>query len=68
MIGVTSLGQLEEALETSQKDLKNISMAIQADLDRFQRQKVCDFRDMLISYAKHHAEWCRKVCSSVPNY
>lgn len=36
-------------------------MSIQNDLDRFQKQKISDIRDMLIAYAKNHVDWCRKV-------
>ena len=46
---------------TTTEDLKNISASIQSDLDRFQRQKIHDLRDMLINYAKNHVEWCQKV-------
>ena len=34
---------------------------IQADLDRFQRQKVADLRAMAISMARSHRDWCQKV-------
>ncbi|CAG8465388.1 2334_t:CDS:2 [Ambispora gerdemannii] len=59
-----SIIQLEEALETSRKDLKNISGSIQEDLDRFQRQKVRDIRDMLLAYAKIQIKWCQKNLTS----
>ncbi|KAG9287346.1 hypothetical protein G9A89_023717 [Geosiphon pyriformis] len=59
-----SIIQLGEALETSKIDLQNISTSIQEDLDRFQRQKVCDLRDMLIAYAKIQVAWCQKNLSS----
>ncbi|CAG8518438.1 3319_t:CDS:2 [Ambispora leptoticha] len=59
-----SIIQLEEALETSKQDLKNISVSIQEDLDRFQRQKVRDIRDMLIAYAKIQIKWCQKNLNS----
>jgi len=47
---------------TTTEDLKNISVSIQSDLDRFQRQKIRDLRGMLINYAKNHVTWCKKVC------
>jgi hypothetical protein len=51
--------QLEEALELTEKDLRYANLAIQADLDRFQRQKVKDFREMALNFAKVHREFCR---------
>ncbi|KAI0080213.1 hypothetical protein K474DRAFT_1658198 [Panus rudis PR-1116 ss-1] len=51
---------LEDALHLSAQDLKYASSTIQADLDRFQRQKVADIREMAISMAKAHQEWCKK--------
>lgn len=51
--------QLEEALKLTAGDLKYATQAIQADLDRFQRQKVADFRDMALQFAKLHREFCR---------
>ncbi|RUS23136.1 PX domain-containing protein [Endogone sp. FLAS-F59071] len=56
--------QLEEAHEVTRKDLVGISADTQADLDRFQRQKVRDMRDMLLAYAKIHAKWCQKNLGS----
>jgi hypothetical protein len=53
--------QLEDALHLSAQDLKYASSTIQADLDRFQRQKVADMREMAISMARSHREWCKKV-------
>ena len=55
--------QLEDALHLSAQDLKYASSTIQADLDRFQRQKVADLREMAISMARTHREWCKKVCT-----
>jgi len=56
-----SIIQLEDALHLSAQDLKYSSSTIQADLDRFQRQKVADLREMAISMARSHRDWCRKV-------
>src|SRR5712691_9691299 len=58
-----ALLQLEDALHLSAQDLKYASSTIQADLDRFQRQKVADLREMAISMARSHREWCMKVCT-----
>ncbi|KIO26517.1 hypothetical protein M407DRAFT_74359 [Tulasnella calospora MUT 4182] len=55
-----TIGQLEDALHASAQDLKYASSTIQADLDRFQRMKVADLRDMTIAVAKLHREWCQK--------
>ncbi|KAF9170044.1 Sorting nexin, cytoplasm-to-vacuole targeting pathway/endosomal sorting [Mortierella sp. AD011] len=59
-----AIAQLEEQLETTNADLDNISRAIQADLDRFQRQKIKDMRDILLEYAKAHQRWCQKNLGS----
>ncbi|KZT27763.1 hypothetical protein NEOLEDRAFT_1087959 [Neolentinus lepideus HHB14362 ss-1] len=55
-----SISQLEDALHLSAQDLKYSSSTIQADLDRFQRQKVADLREMCISMARSHRDWCKK--------
>jgi len=56
--------QLEDAKQLTSADLVTISMSIQADLDRFQRQKVKDIRDLLVAYAKIHMKWCQKNLGS----
>ncbi|KAF9976585.1 Sorting nexin, cytoplasm-to-vacuole targeting pathway/endosomal sorting [Actinomortierella ambigua] len=56
--------QLEEQLETTNADLEKISRAIQTDLDRFQRQKIKDLREILLAYAKAHQKWCQKNLGS----
>lgn len=53
--------QLEDALYHVQQDLKYASQTIQADLDRFQRQKVKDMRDMCLNLATAHRDWCKQV-------
>jgi hypothetical protein len=58
--------QLEDALHLSAQDLKYASSTIQADLDRFQRQKVADLREMAISMARSQRDWCKKVCTVRP--
>ncbi|OCH85791.1 hypothetical protein OBBRIDRAFT_890941 [Obba rivulosa] len=55
-----TISQLEDALHLSAQDLKYSSSTIQADLDRFQRQKVADLREMAISMARSHRDWCQK--------
>lgn len=53
--------QLEDSLQASAQDLKYASTTLQADLDRFQRQKVADLRHMTIQLAQIHREWCKQV-------
>lgn len=48
----------------SGQDVKYASQMIQADLDRFQRQKVADVRSMSIALATAHRDWCKQVCPS----
>jgi len=55
-----TIAQLEEALHLSAADLKYSCNAIQGDLDRFQRQKVADLREMCIAMAKSHRDWAKK--------
>ncbi|KAI0726744.1 hypothetical protein C8Q72DRAFT_844338 [Fomitopsis betulina] len=55
-----TISQLEDALHLAAQDLKYSSSTIQADLDRFQRQKVADLREMTISMARSHRDWCAK--------
>lgn len=53
--------QLEDAQHLAAQDLKYASSTIQADLDRFQRQKVADIREMTLAYARIHRDWCKAV-------
>jgi len=55
-----SIAQLEDALQACARDLKYASVAIQTDLDRFQRQKVADLRDAALALAMAHRDWCKK--------
>ncbi|KAH7105828.1 hypothetical protein BKA62DRAFT_632806 [Auriculariales sp. MPI-PUGE-AT-0066] len=55
-----SIGQLDDALQLAGHDLKFSSQAIQADLDRFQRQKVADLREMALAMARMHRDWCKQ--------
>ncbi|CEL61885.1 Sorting nexin-41 OS=Cryptococcus neoformans var, neoformans serotype D (strain JEC21 / ATCC MYA-565) GN=SNX41 PE=3 SV=1 [Rhizoctonia solani AG-1 IB] len=53
------ISQLENAVFAATQDLKYASSTIQADLDRFQRQKVADIRDMCIAMAVAHRDWAK---------
>lgn len=57
--------QLDEALKALTNDLRFASQTIQADLDRFQRQKVTDIKEMCLDFARFHREWAAKVRPSV---
>jgi sorting nexin-4 len=52
---------LEEALNITRDDLTGISRDVQADLDRFQQDKIKDLKEMLIAYAKAHIRYCQQV-------
>ncbi|KAF8328408.1 uncharacterized protein EI90DRAFT_2926124 [Cantharellus anzutake] len=54
-----AISHLEDAQHLSAQDLKYASSIIQADLDRFQRQKVADLREMCIGMARIHLAWCK---------
>lgn len=56
-----SFKQLDEALKALTTDLRFASHTIQADLDRFQRQKVADIREMCLEFSTFHREWAAKV-------
>ncbi|EJD07565.1 uncharacterized protein FOMMEDRAFT_115887 [Fomitiporia mediterranea MF3/22] len=55
-----SISQLEDALHLTAQDVKYSSSTIQADLDRFQRQKVADIRELCLAMARSHRDWCKK--------
>lgn len=57
------ISQLELGVKATQTDLRYASQTIQADLDRFQRQKVTDLREMTLGLAGFHLDWCKKVNS-----
>ena len=61
MILEFNVSQLEDGLHLAAQDLKYSSSTIQADLDRFQRQKVADLREMALAMARSHRDWCKKV-------
>jgi hypothetical protein len=54
-----SINQLEGSIQSITQDLRYANQMIQADLDRFQRQKVGDFREMGLNFSKFHIDWCR---------
>ncbi|RCI04118.1 Autophagy-protein 20 [Rhizopus stolonifer] len=59
-----AINVLEEALSITSKDLNAVSTELQEDLDRFQKEKIHDMRDMLIAYAKIHIRYCQKNLES----
>ncbi|KAI8997906.1 hypothetical protein BDB01DRAFT_772871 [Pilobolus umbonatus] len=65
-IGISkdAISVLQEALDLTSNDLTTISSELQADLDRFQTEKIQDMRDMLIAYAKIHIRYCQKNLES----
>ncbi|CDM34344.1 hypothetical protein DTO013E5_2267 [Penicillium roqueforti] len=55
-----SLIQLEQALEVSEKDVKDASAGVLNDLKRFQKDKEADLRRYMVAYARCHLDWARK--------
>ncbi|KEF59944.1 sorting nexin-41 [Exophiala aquamarina CBS 119918] len=55
-----SLTQLEQALEVSEKDVRDATLGVLKDLKRFQKEKEDDIQRYMISYARSHIEWARK--------
>ncbi|KAJ4512885.1 Sorting nexin, cytoplasm-to-vacuole targeting pathway/endosomal sorting [Exophiala dermatitidis] len=55
-----SLTQLEQALEVSEKDVKDATQGVLRDLKRFQKEKEDDLQRYMIAYARCHIEWARK--------
>ncbi|KAF7719979.1 Sorting nexin [Penicillium ucsense] len=55
-----SLIQLEQALEVSEKDVKDASSGVMQDLQRFQKDKEADLRRYMVAYARCHLDWARK--------
>ncbi|WVQ85608.1 sorting nexin-41 [Cryptococcus sp. DSM 104549] len=55
-----NISLLEDSLQAAAQDLKYASMTLQADLDRFQRQKVADLRQLAINLSKVHRDWCKQ--------
>ena len=48
-------------MKVARQDLAGASVDPQGELDRFQKEKIRDLRDMLIAYAKVHIRYCQKV-------
>ncbi|KAJ5720695.1 Sorting nexin-41 [Penicillium malachiteum] len=55
-----SLIQLEQALEVSEKDVKDATAGVMQDLRRFQNDKEADLRRYMLAYARCHVDWARK--------
>ncbi|KAL8689915.1 MAG: hypothetical protein Q9218_004519 [Villophora microphyllina] len=55
-----SLVQLEQALEISQKDVKDTSAGVLKDLKRFQVEKEDDLKRYMIAYARCHIHWAQR--------
>lgn len=53
------IASLDEALQLTSQDLSYATNKIQADLDRFQRMKIRDFRQILLRCATMHRDFCR---------
>ena len=51
---------LESSIDSITSDLRYANQMIQADLDRFQRQKVGDLKEMCTSFSSFHVEMCKK--------
>ncbi|SLM39390.1 sorting nexin-41 [Lasallia pustulata] len=61
-IGKTREGlvQLEQALEVSEKDVRDASAGVLKDLKRFQQEKEEDLKRYMVAYARCHIDWARK--------
>ncbi|KAL2355772.1 hypothetical protein BJ546DRAFT_971708 [Cryomyces antarcticus] len=55
-----SLLQLEQALEVSERDVRDASQGVMKDLKRFQGEKEEDLRRYMIAYARCHIDWAKK--------
>ncbi|KAL9014347.1 MAG: hypothetical protein Q9173_001017 [Seirophora scorigena] len=55
-----SLIHLEQALEVSEKDVKDASAGILKDLKRFQLEKEDDLKRYMMAYAKCHIHWAKR--------
>jgi hypothetical protein len=54
------INQFESSIQSVTADLRYANQMIQADLDRFQRQKVGDLRQMCMDYSSFHIEMSKK--------
>ncbi|KAI4223742.1 MAG: hypothetical protein LQ349_007367 [Xanthoria aureola] len=55
-----SLVQLEQALEASEKDVKDASAGVLKDLKRFQSEKEDDLKKYMMAYARCHVHWAKR--------
>ncbi|KAL8833516.1 MAG: hypothetical protein Q9170_004233 [Blastenia crenularia] len=55
-----SLVQLEQALEVSEKDVKDASAGVLRDLKRFQLEKEDDLKRYMLAYARCHVHWAKR--------
>ncbi|KAI4250409.1 MAG: hypothetical protein L6R40_000006 [Gallowayella cf. fulva] len=55
-----SLVQLEQALEVSEKDVKDASAGVLKDLKRFQLEKEDDLKRYMMAYARCHIHWAKR--------
>ncbi|KAI9597522.1 hypothetical protein BDF19DRAFT_435338 [Syncephalis fuscata] len=58
------IAMLEEYVEVAENELVRTSTDIQQELDRCQQQKLRDFRDIMLAYARMQSKWCRKNLSA----
>ncbi|KAL8962995.1 MAG: hypothetical protein Q9183_005067, partial [Haloplaca sp. 2 TL-2023] len=55
-----SLVHLEQALEVSEKDVKDASTGVLKDLKRFQLEKEEDLKRYMMAYARCHINWAKR--------
>jgi len=62
LIGKTreSIGQLEQAQQASEQDVRDASAGILKDLKRFQAEKEDDLKRYMLAFAKSQIEWAKK--------
>ena len=51
---------MEQALDVSEKDVKDASAGVLKDLKRFQGQKEDDLKKYTLAYARCHIDWAKK--------
>ncbi|GAM87312.1 hypothetical protein ANO11243_053350 [Dothideomycetidae sp. 11243] len=59
-----SLVQLEQALEVSERDVKDASQGVMRDLKRFQGDKEDDLRKYMMNFARCHIHWAKRSIES----
>ncbi|GAB7340068.1 hypothetical protein MBLNU457_6563t1 [Dothideomycetes sp. NU457] len=59
-----SLEQLQQALDVSEKDVKDASAGVLKDLKRFQGDKEDDLRKYMMSFARCHIDWAKRSMES----